>query len=188
MTADVTSLLSVLRVAEGELTSGGRAAPRTWETGFGMLDIPSALVRQAPNRDSTEPNDDVRLVKPGRLFAAGIPPLTAPGRTSAFVRGSVDGIEDPDDVYRVWVPPHGELVVRASNSAVRLRVWRPGTRSVREEGTAQARDLVASRVAQVTAANATRTGAYYYADVRLVRSVGSTRYQLNVRIAAPATP
>jgi hypothetical protein len=163
-------------------------APRGFdsETGFGMLDIPAALVRQAPNRDSTEPNDDVRLVRPGGLFASGIPPLTSRARTSAFVRGSVDGIEDPDDVYRVWVPPHRALVVRASNSAVRLRVWRPGTPTVTEEGAPQARDLLASRAGHVKAANASRAGAYYYADVRLGRSVGSARYQLNVRIAGPA--
>src|SRR4051812_12709222 len=156
------------------------------ETGFGMLDIPAALAGQAPNRDSTEPNDDVRLVRPGRLFASGVSPLTSRGHTSAFVRGSVSGIEDPDDVYRVWVPPHSDLVVRASNAAVRLRVWRPGTPTVTEEGVAQARDLLASRAGHVKAANTSRTGAYYYADVRLGRSVGSARYQLNVRTAASA--
>jgi hypothetical protein len=163
-------------------------APRGFdpETGFGMLDIPAALVRQAPNRDSTEPNDDVRLVKRGGLFASGIAALTSRRHTSAFVRGSVDGIEDPDDVYRVWVPPHSDLVVRASNSAVRLRIWRPGTPTVTEEGVAQARDLLASRAGHVKAANTSRTGAYYYADVRLGRSIGSARYQLNVRTAAPA--
>lgn len=156
------------------------------ETGFGMLDIPGALVAPAPSRDSAEPNDDVRLVKPGGLFPSGLAPLTTGARTSAFVRGSVDGIEDPDDVYRVWVPAHRELVVRASNSAVRLRLWRPGTPSVTEEGVAQARDLLASRAGHVTSVNTSRAGAYYYADVRLGRSVGSARYQLNVRIAVPA--
>ena len=38
MTQDVVSLRSVLGAAEKELASGGSAAPRTWETGFGMLD------------------------------------------------------------------------------------------------------------------------------------------------------
>jgi subtilisin family serine protease len=169
-------------------TSAADIAPRGFdpETGFGMLDIPAALVRAAPSRDSTEPNDDVRLVRPGGLFASGVAPLTSRGRTGAFVRGSVDGVEDPDDVYRVWVPPHSDVIVRASNSSVRLRIWRPGTPTVTEEGAAQARDLLASRAAHVKAANTSRAGAYYYADVRLGRSVGSARYQLNVRIAAPA--
>ena len=128
----------------------------------------------------------MRLVKPGGLFPSGIAPLTTPKRTSAFVRGSVDGIEDPNDVYRVWVPAHRELIVRASNSAVRLRLWRPGTPTVAEEGVAQARDLLASRAGHATTVNTSRKGAYYYADVRLGRSVGSARYQLNVRIAVPA--
>ena len=156
------------------------------ETGFGMLDIPSALVAPAQNRDSTEPNDDVRLVKPGGLFPSGVAPLTTPKRTSAFVRGSVDGIDDPNDVYRVWVPAHRELIVRASNSSVRLRLWRPGTPTVAEEGVAQVRDLLASRAAHATTTNTSQKGGYYYADVRLGRSVGSARYQLNVRIAVPA--
>jgi subtilisin family serine protease len=156
------------------------------ETGFGMLDIPLALVAPAPNRDSTEPNDDVRLVKPGALFPSGVAALTTRARPNAFVRGSVDGIEDPDDVYRVWVPAHRELLVRASNPAVRLRLWRPGTPTVTEEGVAQARDLLASRAGHVKTVNTSRKGAYYYADVRLGRSLGSARYQLNVRIAVPA--
>jgi hypothetical protein len=156
------------------------------ETGFGMLDIPSALVAPAPNRDSTEPNDDIRLVKPGGLFPSGVAALTTRAHSNAFVRGSVDGIEDPDDVYRVWVPAHRELVVRASNPAVRLRLWRPGTPTVTEEGVAQARDLLASRAGHVKTVNTSRKGAYYYADVRLGRRVGSARYQLNVRIAVPA--
>ena len=164
-------------------------APRGFdpETGFGMLDIPGALVRKAPNRDSTEPNDDVRLVRPGGLFASGVAPLTSRGRTSAFVRGSVDGIEDPDDVYRVWVPPHSELVVRASNSAVRLRIWRPGTPTVDRGGSCR-RHAICSPPARRTSRPRTRRGRarYYYADVRLGRSVGSARYQLNVRIAVPA--
>ena len=55
-----------------------------------------------------------------------------------------------------------------------------------EEGVAQARDLLASRAGHVTSVNTSRAGAYYYADVRLGRSVGSARYQLNVRIAVSA--
>ena len=35
------------------------------DTGYGMLDIPAALTRAAPNPDSPEPNDDIRLVEPG---------------------------------------------------------------------------------------------------------------------------
>ena len=38
MTKDVVSLQSVLEAAEGELVAGGSATPRTWETGFGLLD------------------------------------------------------------------------------------------------------------------------------------------------------
>ena len=89
-------------------------------------------------------------------------------------------------MYRVWVPAHRELVVRASNSAVRLSLWRPGTPTVTEEGVAQARDLLASRAGHVKTVSTSRAGAYYYADVRFGRTAGSAHYQLNVRIAVPA--
>src|SRR5205085_5750540 len=56
-----------------------------------------------------------------------------------------------------------------SSDLVRLRIWRPATRTVTEEGAPQARDLLASRVAHVKAANTSRAGAYYYADARLVQ-------------------
>jgi replicative DNA helicase len=38
MAEDMVSLSSVLNTAERELAAGGSAAPRTWETGFGLLD------------------------------------------------------------------------------------------------------------------------------------------------------
>ena len=173
-------MFDLLRFSARDIAPSGFDA----ETGYGMLDIPAALTRAVTARDSREPNDDVRQVRPGELFQSGAPPLTTRGHPSAFVRGSVDGIEDPDDVYRLWVPAHRELTVRASNSAVRLRVWRPGTRSVAEEGAAEARDLVASGKGHVRAPNGSREGAFYYADVRLARSLGNARYQLNVKTSA----
>ena len=177
---DSSQIFDLLRFSARDIAPPGFDA----ETGFGMLDIPAALTRAVTTRDSREPNDDVRQVKPGELFPSGAAPLTTRGHTNAFMRGSVDGMEDPDDVYRVWVPAHGELTMRASNSAVRLRVWGPGTRTVTEEGAPRARDLVASGTGHVRVANGARVGAFYFADVRLARSVGNARYQLNVKTAA----
>jgi Subtilase family len=177
---DSSQIFDVLRVSARDIAPRGFDA----ETGFGMVDIPAALTQAVKTRDSREPNDDVRQVKPGDLFPSGAAPLTARGHTSAFVRGSVDGMEDPDDVYRVWVPAHDELTVRASNSSVRLRVWRPGTRSVTEGGAPKGRDLVAAGKGHVRAANGSRAGAFYYADVSLARGVGNARYQLNVKTSA----
>ena len=52
-------------------------------TGFGILDIPTALKRALPPIDPMEPNDDVDHVKAHGIFRAAARPLTAPGRRRA---------------------------------------------------------------------------------------------------------
>lgn len=179
---DNTQLFDVMRFSAHDI------APKGYDpdTGYGMVDIPDALTRAAPNPDSAEPNDDIRLVKAGGLFASGMPPLTTRSRRSAVERGSVDAIEDPADVYRVWVPAHGLVSLRASNALVRLRLWRPTTRTITESGRAAKRDLAATGTHRIEAVNATRSGGYWYADVRYAHSVGNTRYELTVKTTVPA--
>lgn len=157
------------------------------DTGFGILDIPAALSLPAPAVDPQEPNDDVYLVRPGGLFRAGTPPLTSPTRGSAKITARLDFTEDPEDVYRVWVPAHRTvtLSVRGSDN-VDLEAWRASTSSVTEKGAALRRDL-AGRSAkkgtapdQVSVANAGKRGAYYYANVFPAATVGSATYTLSV--------
>ena len=180
---DNTQLFDVLRFSAHDVAPTGFDP----DTGFGLLDVPSALALATPKRDSPEPNDDVRLVKPKALFRAGQPPLLGRSKSSAFVRGAVDGAEDPDDVYRVWVPRRHQLIARASNASVRLYVWRPATRTVAETGAGARRDLAASGAGHVTTVNSTKAGGFYYVDVRYPHVVGNVHYPLNVRTpAAPA--
>jgi subtilisin family serine protease len=158
------------------------------ETGFGMLDIPSALAREEPVRDVQEPNEDVRLVKPGGLFADGSPPLTTRTTPKASLRATLDVTEDPADLYRLWVPGRHEVTVTAhSTPSVRVRLWMPGTRSTSENAGAMKRDLAASGTTRVTAVNASRLGGYYYVDVRLAHGVANGAYDLGVRTSASAT-
>ncbi|HZO98457.1 MAG TPA: S8 family serine peptidase [Gaiellaceae bacterium] len=114
-------------------------------TGWGVLDLRAALRAPAPPPDPSEPNDDVALVEPGRTFERGAPLLTAPGRRRATVRARVDQNEDPADVYRALVPPHGVLRVTADAQAgdVALRVWGPDTPTILERGGRERRDLLA---------------------------------------------
>ena len=179
---DNTQLFDVLRFSAHDIPPTGFDPV----TGYGLLDLPDALVRPAPNPDSREPNDDIRLVKPGGLFASGLPPLTTTTRRDALARGSVDAVEDPADVYRIWVPAHGRVSLRASNSLVRLRIWRPATRSIAESGRAAARDRAALGTRQIGAVNTSTRGGYWYADVRFAHSFGNTRYELTVKTTAPA--
>ena len=112
-------------------------------SGYGIVNIPAALTAPAPAVDPSEPNDDIDQVKPGRLFAAGEPPLTTAARPSSRIFGRVDSSEDPRDVYRIWVPPHrvvrATIVTGAGDAAA--RIWGPQTVSVDEGILPRRRDL-----------------------------------------------
>jgi subtilisin family serine protease len=180
---DNTQLFDLLRFSARDVWRRGFDA----ETGFGILDIPSALAREEPVRDAQEPNDDVRLVKAGGLFPDGSPPLTTRTTAKASLRATLDVTEDPSDLYRLWVPAHRRVTVAAhSTPSVRLRVWRPGTNSISEPARAAKRDLAASGTTRVLAENDSSRGGYYYVDVRLAHGVGNGSYELGVTTSAGA--
>jgi hypothetical protein len=119
-----TQLHELMRRSAVALQPGGRNA----DTGFGVLDIPRALTLAAPPIDPQEPNDQLEHVIPGRFFAAGKPPVTRPGSGRTLVNARLDGVDDPSDVYRVWAPAGGRVVVTLSGPAtVRLRYSGPST-------------------------------------------------------------
>src|SRR5437868_8946896 len=68
---DNTQLITLVRRTAKRHEAGGVSN----ETGYGVLDLRAALSAPAPPRDPLEPNDDVRLVRPGGLFAEGSPLL-----------------------------------------------------------------------------------------------------------------
>ena len=163
------------------------------DTGFGILDIPHALTLAAPAVDPQEPNDDVNLVKPGGLFRGGTAPLTSPTTRSALLKARLDYTEDPEDVYRVWVPPAKTvtLTLRATDN-LDLEAWRPSTVTVTESGAAAKRDLIAASTKTgratdtVQIKNPAKTGAYYYADVFPGPKIGDASYTLSVTTGAAA--
>jgi hypothetical protein len=163
------------------------------DTGFGILDIPNALALTAPPVDPQEPNDDVNLVKPGGLFRTGWAPLTTPSNGTATLKARVDYTEDPEDVYRVWIPARKTVTVSLQGSDnVDLQLWRGSTHSVTEQGAAQKRDLAGTSAKKGTAAdvitfaNTAKTGSYYYADVFPGANVGDATYTLSVTTRANA--
>jgi hypothetical protein len=97
-----------------------------------------------PPASPFEPNDDISMVEPGRLFPDGSPLLTSPTRMRAFVRGGLYSTQNQRDVYRVWIPPHGHVTATAVTLSGRIdvRAWKPGTRSVLEGGAARERDTL----------------------------------------------
>ena len=81
------------------------------DTGFGLLDVGAALVRQPPPEDPLEPNDDMVWVD-GRAFGRAAPPVFD-GRGTTRLVGLLDLYEDPADVYRIRVRRRSSVRVTA---------------------------------------------------------------------------
>jgi len=166
-------------------------SPAGWDpdTGFGVLNIPSATNSRAPSVDPQEPNEDVFLVKPKGLFSTGHAPLTAAGHGSAVLSGRLDSSEDPEDVYRVWVPKKRKVTFSLKpNANVNAAIWGPKTKSVFEKGKALKRDLIVAGVKpgkaleRVSVRNA-GPGTYVYFDAFLGKNVGDAAYALGIKTA-----
>jgi Subtilase family len=182
-TLDNTQLFELMRTSARDIAPPGRDA----DTGYGLLDIPAALTSPAPAPDPQEPNDDIDHVRAGGLFRQATPALVGPGRPRLTLSGRLDATEDPEDVYRVWVPGRRTLVATLRpNGDAQLAAWGPKTRSVFERGAALKRDLVGASLKRGTGRevvriqNKAKQGAFQYLDVFLARNVLRVSYRLSV--------
>ena len=181
-----TQLFEVMRRSARDVGKKG------WDvdTGYGILDVPAAVTRKAPPPDPQEPNEDIYLVRPNGLTGAGKTPLTAQNRPRAALKASVERREDPEDVYRLWLPAKGKIVVTVKpNANVQLEVWGKKTTTVFERGAAAKRDLLgtsahaSSRFERVTL-KGRGAGQFVYADVFLPKTGVQANYTLSVAPAA----
>jgi hypothetical protein len=180
------------QVADVLRASARDVGPAGWDadTGYGIVNIPAALTAAVPQIDPGEPNDDVFAVKPHGLTNAGASPLTTRTRGSAVERASMDETEDPEDVYRIWLPSNRRVIVRVvADANVDLAVWGPKTASVFEQGAAQRRDLLAfsqrrgRAVDKVVLLGRKASNTYGYADVYLPRHTADASYTLTISTA-----
>ena len=160
------------------------------DTGYGILDVPAALTRKPPPVDPQEPNEDVYLVRPNGLTRAGKTPLTAQHRPRATISASLERREDPEDVYRVYLPAKGKVVVTVRpNANVDLELWGKRTTTVFERGRRRERDLLGvsahagARFERVTL-KGRGAGQFVYADVFLPKNGVQASYKLSVAPAA----
>jgi len=167
---DVTQLFDLMRFSARDVWDKGYDE----DTGFGIVDIPTALSQEAPASDGEEPNEDVYEVKANGLFDRAARPLTAPGRRTAVVRARLDITEDPEDVYRVWIPARSRMRITVTPSAdVDVELWNASTPSVQITGAAQKQHLLAysaragKAAEHVTALNGRKSGVYVYLDLYL---------------------
>ena len=103
--------LSVDQVAQVVRLSARDVGKTGWDpsTGFGVLDVKSALTKPAPAQDPREPNEDIVWVD-GRAFGRPAQAL----RRGTAVTALLDAYEDPRDVYRLRVPARTRLRVKVT--------------------------------------------------------------------------
>jgi len=124
---DATQLFEVMRRSAVDTGAPGRDDA----AGFGLLNVPAALTYAAPLRDPLEPNDDIEFVQPERFFDNSIPPLTTPAGRTTDLRARLDRVEDPRDVYRVWLPKNGRFTATlTADTNLDLSLWKRGSVSV----------------------------------------------------------
>ena len=176
---DNTQLFEVLRRSARDLGPPGWDA----DSGFGLLDIPTALTMPPPVRDPLEPNDDFDFIRTGGELSQ--PPLTNATRGSSRVLARVDSREDPDDLYRVYVPAGRTVTVtvRPVEGEADLELWtnQALTLGVREAGAFEDRLGRSARAGVDTLAwaNRARGPRMIYANAR-PRNGASATYMLTV--------
>ena len=195
---DVTQLFDLMRASAQDVSSPGYDA----FSGFGRLDIPTALTIAPPARDPQEPNEDVSYVKANGLVRRAAKPLTDAGRKSAAVSARLDFAEDPRDVYRIWIPGRrsASIALQPAGGDVDLAAWGPRTKSVLESGAARKRDFrgLSERLGtlreRLRVKNTAKKGAYFYVEASVgagtgtvVRKVAGLRYGLSVSIVKTKT-
>src|SRR5919205_588170 len=155
-----------------------------------MLTVTAALSRRRPAPDPQEPNEDVYLVRPNGLTRAGKTPLTALHRPRARLSAQLARREDPEDLYRIYLPAKGKIVVTVRPTAnVDVELWGGKTRTVFERGAAQKRDLLGvsahrgARFERITLKGRGR-GQFVYADAFLPKTGQRATYTLSVAPAA----
>jgi hypothetical protein len=198
-TLDPSQLFEIMRGSAQDISTHGFDP----FTGFGRLDVPTALAAPAPLADPQEPNEDVLEIKAHGLFREAARPLTAAGRTAGSLLARLDFAEDPRDVYRFWVPGKRTAVVAVMpiGGDVDLALWGQRTSSVLEGGAARRRDLrglserLGTRRDALRLRNTGKRGAYFYAEASVgysggtvVRRVAGLGYRVSVSLLKKKKP
>ena len=118
----------------GELLRGGSVdlGDRGWDErfGYGLVNLEGSLGEPTPRHDPAEPNDDIQWVSDAVFGRPS--PLLFRGRGRVALRASLDGFEDPADVWRIAVAPRSAVRVRLRAIAgdPDLDVYSPKARTI----------------------------------------------------------
>jgi len=169
-----TQLSQVLRSSARDIGPPGFDTTSGW----GVVNIPSALTAPVPPNDPDEPNEDVAEVRPGALTPTGQPALTTAAKPSIRIAASLEMNDDPRDLYRIWVPAHRVVRVHVSSSGTAAaRIWGPQTRSTSEGLAARRRDLRGPKM------SGGKKGSAAYVEVLMTGLSQRSRYVLSVTAA-----
>jgi hypothetical protein len=174
---DVTQLFDLMRWSATDIGSKGFDE----DTGWGLLSVPAALSDAAPPVDPDEPNEDIYQIVAGKLFRKAVPPLTSPGHGGATLAARLDVTEDPEDVYRVWVPARRRIAIHVALSGdADVELWDASTPSVFIGGAARRKHLLdgsgndGDRPENVACRNRGARGTFVFLDVYLPEHGSST--------------
>lgn len=103
-TLDAGQIAQAVRLAAVDLQTKGWDS----ETGYGLLSVRRALNIAVPPFDPLEPNDGMVWVD-GRAFGKPDKAFFPAAARIRTLDALVDQFEDPDDVYRVVIPPRARL-------------------------------------------------------------------------------
>ena len=94
------------------------------------------------------------FVRVGGRFDNSIPPLTTITRRKATLSARLDRVEDPRDVYRIWLPRNARVtVVSEADANIGMSLWKRDAVSVTEHNVGT--DRLARGTAPGTAASLT---------------------------------
>lgn len=181
---DVTQLFDLMRWSATDIDERGFDE----DTGWGLLNVPSALSSAPPAVDPHEPNEDVYEIVAGKLFRNADTPLTTAARGRAALTARLDVTEDPEDVYRVWIPARRRVVIRVTPTAdADVELWNGSTPSVFVTGATRRKHLLAGSgrdgraVESVAYRNRGRRGTFAFLDVYLPeRGASSAEYRVAI--------
>jgi len=160
---DNTQLFELMRRSATDIAAPGFDNA----SGYGLLNIPSALNFRTPTSDPQEPNEKPSEIEAHGLFSSATQPLTTAGQTAGSITARVDRSEDPLDLYRVWAPAGHTLRAQVTGS-VRVRLLERAT---------QVRALAVGKRGVATYRNRGK-GVYVYVEVRPAVRLAEYRLRL----------
>ena len=176
---DASQLFEVMRRSAVDIGAPGRDEA----AGFGLLNVPAALAFSAPVRDPLEPNDDIEFVKVDGFYDTSVPPLTTPARRATTVRARIDAVEDPRDVYRVWLPKNGRFTATLTADAnLDLGLWKQSAISVtqRNAGSDRLARGIRPGATEILTFASKGPGRYAFLAVVLPKSAREATYRLRI--------